>query len=68
MDFPFLEPRGWGIRSAAQPQTNCAEFPQGKTEERTENGGRDTIFQLMLIGLTQLPVKKDCNRHRRGGY
>ena len=22
----------------------------------------------MLIGLIQLPDKKDCKRHRRGGY
>ena len=27
MDFPFLEPHGWGKRSAAQPRTNCSEFP-----------------------------------------
>ena len=27
MDFPFLEPRGWGKSSAAQPRTNCSEFP-----------------------------------------
>ena len=27
MYFPLFEPHGWGKRSAAQPQTNCSEFP-----------------------------------------
>ena len=38
MDFPFLEPRGWGKSSAAQPRTNCSEFPYVTCFEKGSSG------------------------------
>ena len=42
MDFPFLEPHGWGKSSVAQPQTNCSEIPQvsGRYFPLTSTGAR----------------------------